>query len=99
MYSMLMNGMHAQTDDGIAPPHLLRPLCRYTGFTVRLDNATGTGALKYGAGTTNLNVLAVHVDPTFGTEWWYALPLMTCTLLLFWVVDSWSTDSGVLSVW
>lgn len=60
MYSMLMNG--------IAPLH---PLRRYTGFTVRLDNATGTGALKYGAGTTNLNVLAVHVDPTFGTEWWY----------------------------
>ena len=38
----------------------------YTGFSVRLDNAT----LKYGP--ESKNVLAVHVDPTFGSEWWYS---------------------------
>jgi hypothetical protein len=38
----------------------------YTGFSVRLDNAT----LKYGPASTN--VIAVHVDPTFGSEWWYS---------------------------
>jgi hypothetical protein len=37
----------------------------YTGFTVRLDNST---SLKYGS---EANLLAVHVDPTFGSEWWY----------------------------
>lgn len=38
----------------------------YTGLTVRLDNAT----LNYGCEAPNL--LAVHVDPSFGSEWWYS---------------------------
>jgi hypothetical protein len=40
----------------------------YTGFSVRLDNAT----LKYGSEPEATNVIAVHVDPTFGSEWWCA---------------------------
>ena len=38
----------------------------YTGFTLRLDNAT-----KINFGAAAENVLAVHVDALHGTGWWY----------------------------
>ena len=39
-------------------------LAGYTSFAMRLDNVTG---VKFGGE----NVLAVHVDATFGSGWWY----------------------------
>eukprot|EP01065_Artemidia_motanka_P007129 TRINITY_DN1351_c0_g2_i2.p1 TRINITY_DN1351_c0_g2~~TRINITY_DN1351_c0_g2_i2.p1 ORF type:complete len:1015 (+),score=324.33 TRINITY_DN1351_c0_g2_i2:64-3045(+) len=43
---------------------LLDHKCGYTGFTVRLDNAT---SLKWG----DVNVMAVRADATFGSGHWY----------------------------
>ena len=51
-----LNGVHVQ-DHSVG----------YTTFTVRLDNATSP--LAFGLGDTN--VLAVRVDPSFGSGHWY----------------------------
>ncbi len=51
-----LNGFHVQ-DHSVG----------YTTFTVRLDNATSP--LVFGTGDTN--VLAVRVDPSFGSGHWY----------------------------
>lgn len=40
----------------------------YTQFEYRLDNET----LHYGTGSANENVIAMFVDGSSGSEWWYA---------------------------
>ena len=47
------------------PPPTVCGWCRYTSFWLRLDNVRG---VKYG---DEENVLALHVDATTGTGWWY----------------------------
>jgi hypothetical protein len=42
--------------------------CGYTGFDVRIDNAT---AVRFGAGAAAENVLAVRADASFGSGHWY----------------------------
>ena len=42
--------------------------CGYTGFDLRLDNATG---IRYGPGAQNENVLTLRADASFGSGHWY----------------------------
>ena len=49
--------------------YLMSHECGYTGFTVRLDNATGV--IRFGAGSANANVLTVRADASFGSGHWY----------------------------
>ena len=42
--------------------------CGYTSFTLRLDNQT---SIKFGDGKANENVIAMFVDGSKGTGWWY----------------------------
>ena len=48
--------------------YLMSHECGYTGFDVRLDNATG---VRFGDGAANENVLAVRADASFGSGHWY----------------------------
>ena len=41
--------------------------CGYTGFDVRLDNATG---IRFGLGKQNQNVLTLRADASFGSGEW-----------------------------
>jgi hypothetical protein len=52
--------------------YLMSHECGYTGFDVRLDNATAVGgSLRYGSGAANENVLTVRADASFGSGHWY----------------------------
>jgi beta-galactosidase/beta-glucuronidase len=42
--------------------------CGYTSFNLRLDNSS---EIKYGVGKANENVLAMFVDGSKGSGWWY----------------------------
>ena len=50
--------------------YLMSHECGYTGFDVRLDNATGA-PLRHGTGAANENVLTVRADASFGSGHWY----------------------------
>ena len=55
--TVFLNGKYLQSHE-----------CGYTGFTVRLDNATG---IKFGTGASHENVLAIRTDASFGSGHWY----------------------------
>ena len=55
--SIFLNGQFLQSHE-----------CGYTGFTIRIDNATG---LRHGVGDDKANVLAVRTDASFGSGHWY----------------------------
>ena len=48
--------------------YLMSHECGYTGFDVRLDNAT---RVRYGAGAASENVLTVRADASWGSGHWY----------------------------
>ena len=48
--------------------YLMSHECGYTGFDLRLDNATD---VRFGPGAQNENVLTLRVDASFGSGHWY----------------------------
>ena len=42
----------------------------YTSFVVRLDDIPG---IHFGAGSSNENVMAIFVDGSYGTGWWFVV--------------------------
>lgn len=48
-------------------------LAGYTSFALRIDGVPGLAySDDVAAGVADANVLALHVDASFGTNWWYA---------------------------
>ena len=52
--------------------------CGYTSFSYRIDNVT---SVQFGDGVENENVVALYVDGSRGSGWWYEVCACKLTAL------------------